>query len=742
MWTTRTIVFATAACLAVATGSKVPISLLSGSDHEDKTTKHSCSGHGVWTGDACTCEDTFLGDMCQFKMGANGYGKYVGEDAPSSPDSSSSTACMHGHYGCPSGSEFCSKASCICEQGWKGDNCDVAREKCVVKDCAHDVALDPETCECDCKKPWGGELCKTCDVECPGLLEADPNDDCRCSCPKDLCGHHGVANRLTCQCACAGAWKGDRCDQCETRRCLNNGIFNTHTCMCDCMPPWLPKDDCATCPMLQCMNGGTMNFDTCQCECQGLWTGATCDECPSFESLVVAGMDCGDGGFNTETCTCRNACGPKLRCQHGSQPSGSGDDCTCSCDTIPTQVKKGEDAVENGTFWSGEACDECSGHAREACEKKDLRLNEEICACTSSKDGDGVCSIQEKDCQNDSTFNPDKCRCDCPDGFVGLTCASSESDAAKIGTSKDMAATSCRQIRRKNPEASSGTYWIQGPKATSPMKMLCDMEANGGGWALLANIDLSDLATVPLDKNTYEQGVGNPENTSSFVLPCNEFETGDDKVEIRVTMRFVRDYFRPIPGETLCSMLTSHKKHLWSPSDGSPDSLRSFHEVLCGADEKKCLLTPYEEQSTDMTSLLELLATTKRKRAGDTSRHLRTMRRRLLSEDEPKDATPLGGNEGVEDERKKEMKDVEELSKSRWYQPEYVENEKLSALLGGAKKEWTKEIDGRSFVSFWGGDKGGCCHYTSKLYPGEDDDQKGADEGSWGREFRLHVRPL
>ena len=41
--------------------------------------------------------------------------------------------------------------------------------------------------------------------------------------------------------------------------------------------------------------------------------------------------------------------------------------------------------------------------------------------------------------------------------------------------------------------------------------------------------------------------------------------------------------------------------------------------------------------------------------------------------------------------------------------------------------------DARDYISFWGGDKGGCCHYNPPPY---------LDNGSWGKEFTLAIREL
>ncbi|GEM_PF-2184963 len=52
---------------------------------------------------------------------------------------------------------------------------------------------------------------------------------------------------------------------------------------------------------------------------------------------------------------------------------------------------------------------------------------------------------------------------------------------------KDKAAVSCLAIKKTNPGAKSGTYWVTGHPdfKQAPMKMACDMDTDGGGWTLL-----------------------------------------------------------------------------------------------------------------------------------------------------------------------------------------------------------------------------------------------------------------
>jgi hypothetical protein len=73
---------------------------------------------------------------------------------------------------------------------------------------------------------------------------------------------------------------------------------------------------------------------------------------------------------------------------------------------------------------------------------------------------------------------------------------------------------------------------------------------------------------------------------------------------------------------------------------------------------------------------------------------------------------------------------------SGWVRPAYIDsvmNPQLEGVLGGSRKGWPEDIDGRMYVSFWGGNRGGCCHESSENY-GE-----AVDAGGWAKEFRLHV---
>lgn len=588
---------------------------------------------------------------------------------------------------------------------------------------------------------------------------------------------------MTCQCTCGGSWTGPKCDQCRERKCAHGGIFNKKTCECDCLPPWFARDDCLTCPLsaAECQNGGTVDLERCMCQCKGVWRGEKCDVCPSYEDLIVqAGFDCGTYGFNPLTCSCRNACAINVVCEHGSMPQGSGSDCRCDCSALNND--KNDDVSLNTTFWTGRTCGECANDdGRTKCEAQSLAFDAASCSCTAqqqvreTKDESAAttgaasrneCILSADDCENGAAFSGSLCACACSEEWYGPTCSISADDAHdNLGDDEEFAATSCLEIMSARPDVSDGMYWIassaKGEKATF---LYCDMTENGGGWALIADIG-ADLSTALMTNETYLYGLPSDEwrdrigsddddERSNFVAPCALMDSGSDAVEMRVSMGSVRDYFRPLPGESLCSMLTHHDRHLWSASDGSPDAVKAFHDFVCaktdGAEEGSgdCSILPWNgadrsvvfeaekkesddrssasESDTAASSLLELRSKLRRiERAGDRRRALRHRRRRLLS-DEDSDAH----SEAVSTQ----AKDAENF---RWFQPEYIDDPKLEGLLGGAKKGWG--VDGREYLSFWGGDKGGCCHAVSQLYPSEEGLTE--DGGAWGQTFQLHIRP-
>jgi len=394
-------------------------------------------------------------------------------------------------------------------------------------------------------------------------------------------------------------------------------------------------------------------------------------------------------------------------------------------------TKKPED-MNGHSFWSGGQCHECpEDKLKPHCEERGLQeqgdasrrvFNASTCTCET-----GPCLLQEDDCKNDGNLDKKSCMCTCVGNWTGPSCEDDNTDA--VGTTQKKPAQSCMQILGSNPNATDDTYWLKSKvSGAEPLEVRCDMTGpDGGGWMEIA-VAAADLEGVMLNASTYKTGVGSISKGDSFILPCAALDPGHDRVEMRMSIGDVRDFFKPIPGATLCDMLQSHAKHLWSASNGSPKTLSGWSELLKKVDMKPFGSSAPGESDTEegtVTSLLQLLSSQGRSRQHRMGR----FRRRLLMDafaDTP--------------EPQIEEREHASLKSGRWVQPTYITEPKLAGLLGGCEKEWPRELDDREYLSLWGGDKGGCCHYTSSIYgTGE---QQIADEGSWGRRFKLHIRSL
>jgi len=269
-------------------------------------------------------------------------------------------------------------------------------------------------------------------------------------------------------------------------------------------------------------------------------------------------------------------------------------------------------------------------------------------------------------------------------------------------------------------------------------QVTCDMSTDTGGWVELANVG-DTLRESHLGKDVFLNGIGNPAEDEEYVIACDKFNGLDGNkdadeltaVVLRVTLGEVRDYFKPVQGADLCTMLTSHNKHMWSADGGFEDDEEVSEDDEAeeeeadkeGGDGEASLLEERADlQSEDAMSESEYEAAEAQAAARFAQRLRARVGRQLLAEPE---------EESSEEELSEE--DMNELAK--WRTPEYIEDKRLAQLLGGSSKGWPADLDGRQYLSFWGGDKGLCCHYQSTVYS----DVEEADAGSWGRAGKLHI---
>lgn len=336
------------------------------------------------------------------------------------------------------------------------------------------------------------------------------------------------------------------------------------------------------------------------------------------------------------------------------------------------------------TFWGGEECTVCKPPPGSNC--GDARIfNATTCACDSRH-------CMHFECNGHGEPKKGACHCQCHAGYREPFCKE-----ITDGQTPKAAALSCKVIGEINPNATNGWYWVKNIQNSSlPREVYCDMSTDGGGWMQLARIG-RNMATQRLTADNWLHGLS-PLSKDEYILPCESIPRATDSgpesaFVVRITMGKVTDFFKPIKGASLCDMLASNSKHLWAPFYAGEKFDKAPHDAKEDKDNKK----------NSGASFLELGAGI------------------------GKDGGPIGP-------------DAEHLQ-SDWTAPAYLNDTRLADLLGGSRKGWLPVAvpqDGRSYVSYWGGNQGGCCHYYSKLYaPGAGNNQP--DQGSWGREFIMHI---
>eukprot|EP00505_MAST-04D_sp_SCG-Rhode-Island_P000887 Stramenopile-MAST_4_protein_887 len=667
---------------------------------------NACCGDGNWDAvvGSCACKTGYYGPRCQFqRLNKHAHGRYVCpktcprgvQELPNgkcacpagwSGQHCQVPLCLHGRLGCPTGGKFCFKPQCLCTPGWEGPRCGkkplprlpkpslmqkipalrhgknfgaagLSTKKPETPCNGHDLpcqntgSFDWTTCKCKCLPPYTGEVCDKClSMTCPKGKVQDPTT-CGCICPASkTCANNGVLNDDTCGCNCTNAWHGDTCNKCTPKSCNGHGVWDMKQCACLCDAPWLPDTHCKACGSMECGKNGVFQEKSCKCQCKGNWQGVQCDECPTKEERIVAGIDCGLHGWDEEKCQCKETCEAQT-CQHGGVQDPTTCTCQCNPDGNGTALATSGDVakVAKATFWSGDVCEVCEEPEKSPCPGA-RKFNLTKCGCEES--------CPNVKCENGGVLNNGTCTCDCPPGWGGKMCA----DLAD-GSTKILASVSCKAAQAVRPAAAkTGLYWLN-PTGTNPeqnsFQAVCDMSEDGGGWIEYASIG-NALKRGDLHKDKYLKGYNSnvAKLGTEHIFPCNAFDgldggEGDlQNVVMRVTMGKVRDYFKPITGKSLCEMLTSQNNHMWSANGGVP--------------------------------------------------------------------TKDGGG-------------------GAWLKPTYNSDPNLKELLGGSNATYPKEIDGRQYLSFWGGDHGGCCHKYSIIYPNADG---GADGPSWGNEFQIHIQEI
>ncbi|MBM7051380.1 fibrinogen-like YCDxxxxGGGW domain-containing protein [Rothia sp. ZJ1223] len=118
-------------------------------------------------------------------------------------------------------------------------------------------------------------------------------------------------------------------------------------------------------------------------------------------------------------------------------------------------------------------------------------------------------------------------------------------EAATDGSSSATAAASCWEIKQKNPEASSGAYWLFTPQMDAPEQFYCDQETDGGGWVMIGR-GREGWTEEYTGKGKPADMANNPDGTDAFApiqLPSETVDAllGDQPVnQLADGVRFAR----------------------------------------------------------------------------------------------------------------------------------------------------------------------------------------------------------
>ncbi|CAL1527991.1 unnamed protein product [Lymnaea stagnalis] len=339
--------------------------------------------------------------------------------------------------------------SCVCNDGWTGENCDESFDPCGSFPCYNggQCIRNASSYSCTCPKGTSGLFCEN-------IIP---------TCTSSSCLNNGMCENLvnSFKCHCLPGFNGSSCEIakniCDPNPCTNGGTCNSQGIRYYCTCPTYQTginceksfDDCYSNP---CRNSGTcidgQNNFTCNCGTAQGYEGLYCEQ----RKILCSNVDCGpkakcveDETKNTYICVCDEST------QYGNDSSIRNQTCVSKTLCDPNPCKNNAKCNSSGTSFScacplgyeGSMCqhniDDCKGQPCSNGGKCNDGLNQFTCNCTDTGYTGQTCNVKITYCSS-SPCSPNgtaSCvdlvhgfQCNCVPGYTGVSCETNVNDCA------------------------------------------------------------------------------------------------------------------------------------------------------------------------------------------------------------------------------------------------------------------------------------------------------------------------